>query len=200
MQAIPDLGKRWDGETVVIFGSGPSLTQEDIEAAKSLDARYIAINDTYKLANFADVLYGCDYKWWNHHFEDIVFAGEMWTQDIHARREFGLNWVLGKAKAGLGKDCVHFGSHSGYQAINLAYLWGAKRIILLGYDCRSIGGKAHWFGQHAAGLNQQQGFITWLTHYQQLADDLSAEGVEVINATPESAINVFTKRRIHEGL
>jgi hypothetical protein len=34
MQAIPDLGKRWDGETVVIFGSGPSLTQEDIEAAK----------------------------------------------------------------------------------------------------------------------------------------------------------------------
>jgi hypothetical protein len=145
-------------------------------------------------------LYGCDYKWWNHHFEDIVFAGEMWTQDIHARREFGLNWVLGKAKAGFGKDCVHFGSHSGYQAINLAYLWGAKRIILLGYDCRSIGGKAHWFGQHAAGLNQQQGFITWLTHYQQLADDLSAEGVEVINATPESAINVFTKRRIHEGL
>lgn len=108
--------------------------------------------------------------------------------------------MLGKAKAGLGKDCVHFGSHSGYQAINLAYLWGAKRIILLGYDCRSIDGKAHWFGQHAAGLNQKQGFSTWISHYQQLAHDLSAEGIEVINATPESAITAFTKRRIHEGL
>ncbi len=200
MQAIPDLGKRWDGETVVIFGSGPSLTQEDIEAAKSLEARYIVTNDTYKLVDFADVLYGCDYKWWNHHFEEIMFAGEMWTQDIRARREFGLNWVLGKAKAGLGKDCVHFGSHSGYQAINLAYLWGAKRIILLGYDCRNIDGKAHWFGQHPKGLNQQQGFSIWLNHYTQLAKDLEEEGIEVINATPESAITAFTKRRIHEGL
>jgi hypothetical protein len=198
MQAIPDLGKRWDGETVVIFGSGPSLTNEQVEAARLLNAKYIAINDTYKFAEFADVLYGCDYKWWNHHFEDIVFAGEMWTQDIRARREFGLNWVLGRAKAGLGKDYIHFGSHSGYQAINLAYLWGASRIILLGYDCRSIEGKAHWFGQHPAGLNQQQGFGTWLSHYTQLADDLDAEGVEVINATPESAIRVFTDKPITE--
>lgn len=200
MQANPNLGLRWENETVVIFGSGNSLTDEQIETARELQCSYIAINDTYKRVPFADVLYACDYKWWNVHFEDIDFKGELWTQDLRAKRDFGLSWVLGRNKSGLGSDCVHFGGNSGYQAINLAYLWGAKRILLLGFDCKAVDGKTHWFGQHPNGLNQNQGFLTWIKNFEQLAQDLKAEGVEVINCSPDSALEVFTKRRIHEEL
>jgi len=198
MQANPNLGKRWENETVVIFGSGNSITDEQIEKARELQCSYIAINDTYKRAEFADVLYACDYKWWNMHFEEILFNGELWTQDLRAKREFGLNWVLGKNKNGLGGDCVHFGGNSGYQAINLAYLWGAKRIILLGFDCNLINGKSHWFGQHPQGLNQVQNFSIWISNFTSLAKDLAEQNIEVINCSMQSALECFKKVKIEE--
>lgn len=199
MQANPNLGKRWDNETVVIFGSGNSLTDEQIKAAIALNCKYIVVNDTYHRVPSADVLYACDYRWWDRHYESIDFNGELWTQDLRAKREFGLNWVLGRNKSGLGSDCVHFGGNSGYQAINLAYLWGAKRIILLGFDCKLVDGKTHWFGQHPQGLNQNQGFATWINNFQQLAKDLEVEGIEVLNCSPDSALECFKKSSITEA-
>jgi hypothetical protein len=142
------------------------------------------------------VLYGCDYKWWKHHNKAIEFAGEKWTQDIKAHREFGLNWIFGRGQPGLGRDCIHFGSNSGYQAINLAYLWGAKRIVLLGFDCRPVNGKAHWFGQHPPQLNQYQPFAIWIDHFNHMATELEKEGVEVINCSPDSALECFKKQDI----
>lgn len=198
MQANPNLGKRWQDETVVIFGSGNSLTDEQIELARQMQCNYIAINDTYKRVPFADVLYACDYKWWNLHFDEITFTGELWTQDLRAKREFGLSWVLGRNKNGLGSDCVHFGGNSGYQAINLAYLWGAKKIILLGFDCQPIDGKSHWFGQHPQGLNQTQNFAMWIGNFNLLAKDLESEQIEVINCSMQSALECFKKVKIEE--
>lgn len=198
MQAIPDYGERWHGQTVVIFGSGNSLTDEQIEKARGLHCSYIAINDTYKRVHFADVLYACDYRWWAKHHNEIEFKGELWTQDIKSRHEFSLNWVLGRNKNGLGSDCVHFGGNSGYQAINLAYLWGAKRIILLGFDCKPINGQAHWFGQHPEGLNKTQNFDFWINHFNQLAKDLERENIEVINCSMDSALECFKKVKIEE--
>ena len=99
--------------------------------------------------------------------------------------------MLGASKRGLGEDRVHFGGNSGFQAINLAYLWGAKRIVLLGFDGKAVGGKDHWFGQHPQGLTQVQPYSLWLDHFPQLAYDLKREGVEVINCSPDSAITCF---------
>jgi hypothetical protein len=143
-------------------------------------------------------MYACDFKWWDMHHEALEFKGERWTQDLKAYRKFGLSWVLGSSKSGLGRDCVHFGGNSGYQAINLAYLWGAKRIILLGFDAKPVGDKHHWFGQHPEGLVQIQPYQLWLNHYPKLAKDLLREGVEVINCSVESAIQCFTKKQITE--
>lgn len=86
---------------------------------------------------------------------------------------------------------MHFGGSSGYQAINLAYLWGATRIVLLGFDCKPVDGKDHWFGQHPSGLTQIQPYSLWLENYVDLARDLKAEGVEVINCSPDSALRCF---------
>jgi hypothetical protein len=127
---------------------------------------------------------------------EIEFHGEKWTQDIKARREFGLNWILGRGQPGLGRDCVHFGGNSGYQAMNLAYLWGAKRIVLLGFDCQNVNGQAHWFGQHPPQLNRVQPFQIWINHFNHLAKELEAEGVEVINCSPDTALECFRKESI----
>ena len=144
------------------------------------------------------MLYACDSEWWDMYHASIDFEGEKWTQDKAAAAQYGLNHVPGESSAGLGHDRVHFGSNGGYQAINLAYLFGAKRIILLGFDCKDIDDKAHWFGQHPDGLIQRQPYDLWLNKYPGLAHDLAAEGVEVINCSMDSAIEWFTKMKIED--
>jgi hypothetical protein len=145
-------------------------------------------------------LYACDHKWWKHHYDPSfkLTNMELWTQDPQAHKDFDLNWVQGRSQPGLGEDCVHFGGNSGYQAINLAYLWGAKRIILVGFDCKPVGGKDHWFGQHPRGMTQIQPYQIWLDHFKRLAIDLWARNVRVINCSPDSALDCFPKQAIEE--
>ncbi len=125
---------------------------------------------------------------------------ELWTQDVKAHQQFGINWAPANRGEGLGREFIHWGANSGYQAINLAYLWGARRIILLGYDCKQIEGKAHWFGQHPQGLNRHQPLETWRRNFPQLAADLAAEGVEVLNCSPDSALECFRKVPLEAAL
>jgi hypothetical protein len=137
-------------------------------------------------------------KWWKLHYNEAfkLLDMELWTQDLNAKKQFGLNWVLGRSQSGLGRDCVHFGGNSGYQAMNLAYLWGAKRIILVGFDCKPVDGKDHWFGQHPKGLTQIQPYEIWRKHFEQIAIELKAEGVEVINCSPDTALTCFDRKPI----
>lgn len=144
-------------------------------------------------------MYACDGKWWDKYYEATnKFLGERWTQDIATRHKYGINWVYGVSKRGLGRDCVHFGDNSGYQAINLAFLWGAKRIVLLGFDCKPVGGKDHWFGQHPQGLVQIQPYQLWLNSFPHIAKELEAEGIEVINCSPDTALTCFRKGEIEK--
>ena len=94
---------------------------------------------------------------------------------------------------------IHQGGNSGYQAINLAYLWGAKQIVLLGLDCSpSKEGKAHWFGQHGPQLTQRQPFDLWQDKFPALAQDLAREGVPVLNASRETALRCFERVKLEE--
>lgn len=141
-------------------------------------------------------MYACDEKWWDKYHDTITIEADLWTQDLQAKRKYGINWVLGASALGLGLDRVHFGGNSGYQAINLAFLWGAKRIVLLGFDCKPVEGKHHWFGQHPQGLIQRQPYDLWLAKYPQLAQDLKREGVQVINCSPDTALTCFERATI----
>lgn len=88
---------------------------------------------------------------------------------------------------------VNTGQNSGYQAINLAYHFGASKIILLGYDMKKQGDKAHFFGDHPKGLTNAEGVEKWKAHFPALAKDLNREGVEVLNCTIDTALSCFNK-------
>lgn len=105
--------------------------------------------------------------------------------------EFDLIHCPSANKPGLGKDRLHTGGNSGYQAVNLAYLLGASRICLLGYDMQPTGGKTHWHGDHKKLSNPTPGsYKRWRQHFTRLHQDLVAEGVELINCTRETALTV----------
>lgn len=202
-------GIAWPGATVVCIASGPSLTPEQCEAvrvwrdASPPGRRVIVVNTSYQLAPWADVLYACDARWWDRYIAPVraTFKGALWTQDKLAVKH-GVQLVRSLANPGLGKQpgVIHQGSNSGYQAINLAWQAGATRIVLVGYDMRHNNGRLHWHGDHPGAMHSIPGFADWLSRFAALADDLKREAVEVVNCTPDSALTVFQKKTLSEGL
>ena len=95
---------------------------------------------------------------------------------------------------------LYHGHNSGYQAINLAYQFGAKRIILVGYDMQHTDGKTHWHGDHPKSLNNAAGVEKWPKHFTQLAKDLDRVGVEVINCTIQTALTCFKQADLRDVL
>ncbi len=88
---------------------------------------------------------------------------------------------------------MHSGGNSGYQAANLALHTGARRIILVGYDMRrGPDNRAHWHGDHPPHMNNAppHALATWAAAFDSVPPTLPA-GVEIINATPGSAVTAF---------
>jgi uncharacterized Rossmann fold enzyme len=95
---------------------------------------------------------------------------------------------------------VHSGGNGGYQAIGLAYMWGAARIILLGYDFQKTGGHLHWHGPHEKGLPNLGDLPSWARRMVQMGADLRAQGVTVVNASRQTALTCFEKMPLNEAL
>lgn len=188
----------WKGGTAVCIGGGPSLTSAQVDYCRG-KARVLAINDAYRLAPWADMLYGCDDKWWSWHSEAAEFAGLKVTQGRNKRAPACVRRVdIDTRGKGLSRDParIHGGKNSGYQAVNLAYLLGAARILLLGYDMRLVESRAHWFGDHPDRIRSN--YENWITNFQTIAAQLPELGVEIINCTPGSALRCFPMRVLEE--
>lgn len=190
----------WPESTVVCIGGGPSLTEADVDACRGR-ARVIAVNDAYRLAPWADLLYACDGRWWKMHKGVMSFAGPKFALTAPQPNDWGVLNLRNNGRDGLclEPDGLCTGRNSGYQAINLAVHLGAKRILLLGYDMKRSGGKSHWFGEHQRGAltSPYQRFLEAFTTMQ---EPLRTLGVEVINCTRSTVLHTFPKMTIDDAL
>jgi len=186
-----------------ICASGPSLTADDVRALRAKVGQLIVINTTFKLAPNADHLYACDFKWWQHYHKEATqtcASAALWSYEIKTTQKFpNVKCVQGSTTAqGLNRAPfrVNAGGNSGHQALNLAYHLGATRVILLGYDMQ---GNTHWHGDHPQGLNNQHGnYPDYRRKMEPLARDLESEGVEVLNATRNTALTCFERVRLED--
>lgn len=94
-----------------------------------------------------------------------------------------------------------WGANSGFQALNLAAQFRPRRIVLVGYDMRIDLG-VHWHGRHRGSLNNpgQSTVITWRIALDGVAGDLAALGIEVLNASPVSALTAYPIVDFREAL
>lgn len=149
-------------------------------------------------------MYACDPQWWDVHASEVLanFPGEKWTQDGPTAKKHGLNHIPGAHNAGLSlrKELIHFNANSGAQAVNLAVLWGARRLILVGFDMKLAGKTRHWFGDHPGALNKPTDYPDLIAKFKRIADDLKSLGVEVWNTSMESALPWFPKKPLDELL
>lgn len=186
----------------VIIGGGPSLTPEQVEMCRG--HRVIAVNNAVYLCPWAEALYFCDARWFGWHKDAVLsFSGPVYTLDNrHLTSQIpGLISLRNDGTAGLcdEPDGLRTGRNSGYQAINLAVHRGATRILLLGFDMRAVGGKVHWHKQHPIATPADH-LDVMRPLFRTLVEPLKARGVEVLNCTPGSALDVFPKVDLAEAL
>jgi hypothetical protein len=190
-------------KTAVVIASGPSLTQEQVDAALRSGHFTIAVNGAYKIAPTADVLYAGDMLFWKTQMAEIkrVFKGKLVTQDNGSAQRWGIQRVRGTNRDGFGKDVIHLGGNSGFQGVNLAYVWGYTRIILLGFDLRlGSKGERHFHADWPHPMVQNQVFEEWLKKWDRASRDIRAFGIEILNCTPGSALTCFPMPRWQDVL
>lgn len=203
---------RWLGRTVVVLASGPSLCPYDVRRAlvhqHLTGGRIIAVNESWRRCPVADVLYGADVNWWtNRAPKPEEFAGERWTQDKQWSGKYlpGMHVMESRAGADVsppGSDHIFTGNNSSFQAMNLAIVWGARRVVFLGLDLSCEDGKAnHWHDDYPDPVrNVRTSYAIFRRAFEHAAPKLTALGVEVINATPASALKCFPIMTIREAL
>lgn len=196
----------WKGDSVAIIASGPSAKKAGVEFLKGR-TRVIAIKKSYELAPFADVVYGCDGPWWRSVNGLKEFKGLKLAYDQSVCNEYGLQRVeipvpksddLMFDKIGT----VGAAGNSGFQALNLALQFGAKQILLVGFDMHGRSGE-HWYGRnHWAGGNNptHDNYRRWVKGFEGSAKTIADRGFEVINASPMSELKCFKKMSIEDAL
>lgn len=168
----------------VCIASGPSLTAEDCEMVRnwrrvSDDRMVIVTNLTFRAVPWADALYAMDRAWWRVYGSEAgSFAGKRYCRH---RGIIGVEQVPIRA----------LGSHSGADAIRLAAHLGARKIVLLGYDCQHTGGKRHWHDDYSSrGLGNASSVERWPKQLRRVRDEVSAE---IVNASRQTALDIFPR-------
>jgi hypothetical protein len=166
----------------------------------------IAVSDAWRPMPWAGALYSCDARWWDLHKPD--YAGEKWSSHhapgndkLGAAARHGLRLVRGQPGKGFSMDpgCIHYGANSGFQALNLALLFGAVDIVLVGFDMRLVGGRSHFFGDHPAVLRRTGSYQNFIRAFEVAAARLPG-GIGIRNATPESALRCFPEIDLDQAL
>ena len=201
-RAISKVDPIWAGETVYIIGGGPSLT--DFNWDWLAGKKTIAINKAILSYPNADVLYWTDSRVYSWHKNEIdKFKGLKYTIRDHVSYSSDSKILRKGPKFGLeeSRDTLCHGNNSGYAAINLAYLFGAKKIVLLGYDMRNDGTRGHYHEGYPVPVTGDNIYRDqFIPGFKILAEILKEKKVEVYNASMNSMLTVWPKISFEQAL
>lgn len=205
-------------DNIIIVGSGKSLIGFNFNKLKGLGT-IIAVNGAGNAVPFADIWFTLDPWGLNGPQLPQNFRGRMFaavaedyatpqaqspahriTPDpritfLHRLRSHNKPNVSSETsyKLGLSEDtsCINTGN-SGYGALNLAYHYRPKKILLLGID-----GSIGYFYTN----NTSNRPLTYLPHMFASAEpQLKNAGIELINGSINSAITTYPRFTVDESL
>lgn len=161
----------------VVLATGESLSPEQVAHVRNAHeagrCKVVSVSDAYQLAPWADALVSNDMRWWRQHPEALTFSGRKFCGADYRGTERLPPTLMFPA-----------GTNSGLQAMRVALMLGATRIILLGLDMKGT----HYFGKHPATLKNSTpaDYQRMILHFHRWKAD-----AEVINCSPGSALTCF---------
>ena len=172
----------------------------------------IAINVAYMIGDWIDMVFFGDGGFFLKHREKVaLFPGlkvscSPKTQDVPWVKYVARN---GQHPRGISPNpkMVSWNGNSGAAAVSVAANAGARRIILLGFDMK-LGGRndQHWHDLYGRGAIKEEQrlkkmpFHKHLRGFPTIAEDAKRRKIEILNASPDSAITCFQKVTVNELL
>lgn len=199
-----EIQRRWLDATIVCLASGPSMTQQDADLVGAAhDVVTFTANSTWLLAPWAQVHYSNDHDWWQQNIGTMrrECRGEFWSgcPDSELLPADVKQYPYQKQARGLPADhnLIGWGGNSGFAQMQLAARAGARRIILVGYDMQ---GDGHWHEDHPEPIRKEFNFPFWIGHFNHAAAALALRGIEVLNASRETALKCFPRISLEAAL
>ncbi|TGQ69522.1 methyltransferase domain-containing protein [Mesorhizobium sp. M00.F.Ca.ET.186.01.1.1] len=185
--------REWEGDTVFVLAGGASV--RDLDLSPLIGRRVIAINSAHRTWPQADILFFADHRWWTEIGAKEGFGGRVVTTSGGGPRDVERLLKIDPAKGIACKPTqLALARTSVTGAINLAIHLGCRRIVLLGVDGRFAGdGTRHHHGAAYPWPLVKGSFDLHAAEFRAIAPSVAAAGVEVINANPDSVIDVWPK-------
>lgn len=197
-----------DSGPVFILGGGPSLADVDLSLLRGHPV--MALNSSAVACFHAgledQMLFFMDSGWWQRNRSICeAWRGEIFTCSRTAKREAPklVKRIEMTSPAPEfpppGAPYIRWGKSSGHLGISLAVAMGASNIILLGYDMRIIDGRSHHHPHYDRPVDPAT-YDLFLQHFEGWDSEARAVGVEIVNATPESALKEFRQVDLNDIL
>jgi hypothetical protein len=179
---------------VYIIGGGPSVLKTPIHLIH--DRHVIGVNNAYKLGNWIDVCWFGDSRWFRWNREGLKnFKGLLVTcqRKLRSTNGYDIKSLLKGKQAGIEKKRhkICWNGSSGGSAINLAYHFGARRIVLIGFDMHAADGKYNYHDDYPEKRTAVNPYKKFLMAFPAIKKDAKKLGLEILNATPGSKIKEF---------
>ncbi|RWN11766.1 hypothetical protein [Mesorhizobium sp.] len=202
---MASIAREWEGETAFVLAGGASVKDLDLSPLKG--RRVIAINSAVLAWPDADILFFADARWWSdppHGWKADIgsFKGRVVTTSgggpqgvTRLMKVDPSNGIaLNPAQLALARTSVT-------GAINLTVHLGCRRDVLLGVDGKNgDGGRRHHHGAAYPWPFVKGSFDLHQAEFQAVAPSIARAGVDVVNANPDSAIDVWPKMRFEEAI
>lgn len=182
------ISRDWEGQDVIVVGGGSSLTNFDFTTL--IGRNVIGVNEAFRLgvSTVPRLIFG-DIEWWNRNkwaLEDYVkkSGGVLYSISPGTER-LNMPYLQQLTRLSLGcsfqPDKLAWNYSTGAAAVNLAFLLGAKRIFLLGFDMTAPNGESHWH-RYRKKVTGEESFARFMKGFEQLAIHLKkVPGLKVYN-------------------
>lgn len=213
-----------------IIGGGPSILTTQLDMLRDYKAaggyRIVGVNKAFRLGDWVDAVFFGDQKFYHKFRKEMIeaYSGLRVSTVPKCERDKFFKYI-GKdrqKKHGIStkKDMVCWNKNSGCASINLAYHFGANRIILLGFDMspmpETTGAKkesqqstrTHWhegypeFSRPSKGVDgkgpTKLPYHRYLGTIPTIAKDAKELGVEIIDCSMRGRLTAWTKRPVEE--
>lgn len=200
----PAVPRDWEGETVVVIASGPSLLSKQLglvnRARDEGRCKVIGVNNAWHRFKRLDAIYALDPVWWRE-YDPVKFyrnnpkfhPPEFWC--AHQRAP-----VYDARFPGLMP--MGDGANSGLHGVVLAARKGAAKIILLGFDYSVEHGR-HWHRDHPAHMRNPDRVkcLNWTLAFHRLWELRFKDApFKLVNCTPRTALRLIPRGRLEDEL
>lgn len=191
--------REWSGERCFVIAGGASV-KDQVKLIPKLRGRVIAIKQAVALRPTADVMLLAardDFFVCREYFK-LYRGPRVICRSNYPNMPAGTLYLRRTPGGEYSRDPQFVGGlDAGATALNLAALFGAKEIVVLGMDMV----QGRWVQKHPTRPTiPAWHFRLHLDGLQRMAPELKRDGIRVINCSPISAVEVFERRTLREFL